>query len=151
MYYIQILRFGGNTGSFSQYAGVILSGSVSKGQCMNTDNHRHSRRQEGFWDVYLITESGEETQLGYLFDISDNGINLWVHKTMKNLDPCFKIRIHLPYEVSGDYLDIDLEQVRKSGLGLSPYIEVGCHFTQLGDQKKKIVEELIDYFDKTER
>ena len=114
---------------------------------MTSENHRHSERHEGFWKVYLKKDS-EEINLGFLFDLSEDGIMLWIHKEQKDLPQFFTIRIYLPADLGGGHLDLDLELVRKSGLGLSPYIEGGCHFVSLDEGQKIKVEKLIEYFDR---
>ncbi|MDH5680645.1 MAG: PilZ domain-containing protein [Spirochaetota bacterium] len=114
---------------------------------MAGENHRHSERHEGFWKVYLVKDS-EEIDLGFLFDLSDDGIMLWIHKEQKDLDKLFSIRIYLPADLGGGQLNLDLELVRKTGLGLSPYIEGGCHFVSLDGDQKILVDKLIEYFDR---
>ncbi|MDH4129651.1 MAG: PilZ domain-containing protein [Spirochaetota bacterium] len=113
------------------------------------DDKRNITRQKGFWKVYhRIKGSDKEINLGFLFDISETGVNLWVHRTVEIDENEFIIIIHSPEELNLGNMDFLVHKVWKVGLGTNPYHELGCTFKDLSTQQKKYLYKLKAFFEK---
>ncbi len=118
---------------------------------MKPENYRQSERTEGFWKIYkLSSESDEEFELGYIFNLSDHGINLWINKRIETPNKDMSIRIYLPEDIPGEKIDLDIEIIYHKGR-IGPYIEIGCSYKFLNNEKKIIIDKLQKYFNQIKK
>ena len=114
------------------------------------ENKRSQERHEGFWKVYKAdADSKNEIEIGFLFDLSDTGLKLWIKQRLQIKEEFFSIRIHPPKELKLDSMNFNIQVMRKSGTG-GPYIELGCQFTDSSIIQRDNVKKLISYFDSHE-
>lgn len=102
---------------------------------------RKEPRFNAFWKVYK-----NDFSWGYLIDISENGLRVWLNKEEELEEEIFEIRIHTPYELEGDVMDFKIKQIWVNSERSHHFNEIGCQFKDLEDSQKTHLNILIDYF-----
>lgn len=102
---------------------------------------RKEPRFNAFWKVYK-----NDFSWGYLLDISENGLRVWLNKDEIVDDESFDICIHTPYELEGDSMDFNIKQVWTNSDRSHHFNELGCQFNELNEDQKKYLNTLIEYF-----
>ncbi len=110
---------------------------------MAYDNKRKFERLSAFWKVYR-----DEISWGYLIDLSETGVRVWLNKEEKIDEAKFSIRINPPKELNLDSIDLAIQQIWMNPNKSQRFIEIGCKFQSLSGSQKKQLDQLILFFKK---
>ena len=105
-------------------------------------DRRSKKRINTFW---LAFNKEEKTVLGYITEISEIGMKIWINKNDLKNNP-FSIYLSPPKQVSPDSVDFDLIKVWNEEKVNRNFIEIGCKFKELSEEQENIVYKLIDFF-----
>lgn len=112
-------------------------------QINTSQNNRTDQRHHAFWKIYH-----QDNPFGYLVDLSQSGIKAWIKSHEKVPEGLFHIRLNPPKKVSDKPVEFEVEQVWCNTFKGNRLIEIGCQFTNLSQDKKEILDQLITFFDK---
>ncbi len=109
----------------------------------SNENKRKEPRLHAFWKVYR-----EDITWGYLIDLSENGLKVWLNKDEEVKDNDFNIHIHPPKELELDIIDLNVHRIWMNPSKSQRFNEIGCQFNNLTEQQKGHLTKLIVFFKK---
>ena len=107
------------------------------------ENKRKNVRLQAFWKVYR-----QNVSWGYLIDLSESGVRVWLNKDEKIGNDNFTIKIHPPKELNIDEIDFNVSRIWTNPDKSQRFNEIGCTFNGLTDDKKEQLNQLIIFFKK---
>lgn len=115
---------------------------MTKRGVINMDK-RKDTRLHAFWKVYR-----DDITWGYLIDLSESGVKVWLNKEEEVSEEDFVIRIRPPKEINIEAIDFEVHRIWMNPNKSLRFNEIGCQFTKLDDNQKKQLEQLISFFKK---
>ncbi len=109
----------------------------------NSQNQRKSARLHAFWKVYR-----DDITWGYLIDLSETGVKVWLNKDEEVNEDNFTIRIRPPREFNIDAIDFEVRRIWMNPNKSLRFNEIGCQFRNLTEDQKKQLTKLITFFEK---
>ncbi len=129
------------------YGGLIL---------MNKENtidriseKRNNTRHKIFWTIIQKNPQDKRINaLGYLLNISETGINIWIDKNQNFDDKDFNIILQPPDGIEFEPIDMNVHQVWTKIHEDDSLIEMGCSFNELNDVQRNKIQELAKHENK---
>ena len=108
------------------------------------DERRESTRHKTFWTVIRSDPStNKEIGLGFLLNISETGMNIWINKEHQFEQTDFSIKLYPPEDLDVEPINLIVHQVWTKFHENSSLVEMGCEFVDLAHFLREQINQLI--------
>ncbi len=113
------------------------------------ERRKHERRM-WFESIYHIGDIIKP--IGLIFNISQEGANVWVDYSKVDENAHFTIRLRPPggAKILG-YVDFDVDKIWSEKTNTLAHQNLGCHFESLKETQDNQLKQLLQYFVRLER
>ncbi len=109
------------------------------------DEKRASERSKIFWTIVRKDSlENDEMGLGFLLNISEEGMNIWIDHQQKLDTEDFNIILYPPENLNSEVLELSVHQIWTKHHNNGSMIEIGCEFVNLSSEQKDRINDLVD-------
>ncbi len=106
---------------------------------------RAAERNKIFWTIVRKDSlENDEIGLGFLLNISEKGMNIWIDHQQKLDTEDFNIILYPPENLDSEIIELSVRQVWTEYHNNGSMIEIGCEFVNLSPEQKERINGLVD-------
>ncbi|MDH4128454.1 MAG: PilZ domain-containing protein [Spirochaetota bacterium] len=100
-------------------------------------------RHKTFWTIVTKDDNNQDIDLGFLLNISETGLNVWINQDQKLTSDSFVIWLYPPENEQFDPIEIKVRSIWTKTHEQKSLIEMGCEFIDITNEHKFIINQLI--------